>query len=55
MDKLKSKLNGISEQQDFSYLALLPDAALKTLTTDGESKAEKYEAQQELLRRALGS
>ncbi len=53
MDKLKAKLNSVSEQQDFSYLTTLPDAELKALTTDGEAKAEKHAAQQELLRRAL--
>ena len=53
--KLKLKLNGISEQNDFSYVMSLSSEQLKALVTDGKSKAEKYAAQQELLRRALTS
>lgn len=53
-NKLKTVLSGVQSQQDFSYLPDLSDTQLQALTTDGQSKAEKYAAQQELLKRALG-
>ncbi|HCH02436.1 MAG TPA: hypothetical protein DEV85_11185 [Vibrio sp.] len=54
-EKLKKVVTGMQDQQDFSYLTDLSDTQLQALTTDGQSKAEKYAAQQELLKRALGS
>lgn len=53
--RLKLKLNSISDPQDFSYVMSLSSEQLKALVTDGKSKAEKYVAQQELLKRALTS
>ncbi|WP_157946045.1 hypothetical protein [Vibrio gangliei] len=50
--KFTQALSG-GKPQDFSYLAQLSDKQLQALTTDGQSKAEKYAAQQELLRMAL--
>lgn len=52
-EKFKKAVSGGQSQQDFSYLSELSDAQLQSLTTDGQSKAEKHAAQQELLRRAL--
>lgn len=52
-EKLKTVVASMQGQQDFSYLKDLDRAQLQCLTTDGQSKAEKYAAQQELLRRAL--
>lgn len=54
-EKLKKVVTGMQGQKDFSYLTDLSDTQLQALTTDGQSKAEKYAAQQELLKRALGS
>ncbi|MCF7355294.1 hypothetical protein [Vibrio sp. CK2-1] len=52
-EKLKTLVASMQGQQDFSYLKDLDQAQLQSLTTDGQSKAEKYAAQQELLKRAL--
>ena len=52
-EKFKKTLSGGQNPQDFSYLNELSDAQLQSLTTDGQSKAEKHAAQQELLKRAL--
>lgn len=46
-EKFKKALSGGQNPQDFSYLNELSDAQLQSLTTDGQSKAEKHAAQQE--------
>ncbi|MFH0255665.1 hypothetical protein ACGRL8_01040 [Vibrio rumoiensis] len=50
--KFTQALSG-DKQQDFTYLTQMSDKQLQALTTDGQSKAEKHAAQQELLKRAL--
>lgn len=51
--RLKRIVASTQDQQDFSYLKALNNTQLKSLTTGGQSKAEKHAAQQELLKRAL--
>ncbi|WP_017026574.1 hypothetical protein [Vibrio rumoiensis] len=53
INRLKQSLGNLQNSQDFRYLEQLSEEQLKALTTDGESKAQKHAAQQELLKRAL--
>ncbi|HBV76216.1 MULTISPECIES: hypothetical protein [Vibrio] len=53
INRLKQRLESLQSSENFRYLEQLSDEKLKALSIDGESKAQKHAAQQELLKRAL--